>query len=662
MKHIGNFYIKDQKYFAKGAFSKIFLGYNKYSNYKVAIKRIKVEDTNKLKPYVKREIELHSKLNHNNIVKMHDVIMDEFNSCIYLILEYCKLGDLSKFQNKRPINEIYVQNFIFQLKNALFYLKEKEIIHRDLKPQNLLITEGYTLKLSDFGLAKELKKEQAEIDLKQTYCGSPMYMSPELIQHKKYNSNTDLWSIGVILYEMITGDPPFKVKNYKELIKEMKKNIKLPNRFRKYISSECNHLLESLLNIDSKNRMNWDQFFNYEWLNSNKLIDFENLLITKPLDNSLINRVNSIFIEDELTSSLILNINNNFINNKFINNNNDLFAVDFNHKPKLSNNKESNTNNDKHIDSKVLYNNKKTSLNNVVKHNENNDNNKRHNSLEDNDVKLSMNDLIMGLDSDLDNDSRISNSSLNNSNDIYGVHDSNDSNENYTTCSEDSNNGSLLNSINNNRDYSFRKNLNSFTTNMKSSLNNLNKISDLKPQKFSLDSRLSLLESNRLSGRDKKEKSKLNKNVTCEYVKVDVDAGNQVSFTSSLISSIEKSKPINIINNKGNQRNRYNKNYPDSSNIYNNFRSNNINHYTRNNRSNSLNSNSLNSNSLNSNSLNSNSKYDFHNEIENSVEEKFKKNSMSPSKSSKSSVDNIFNSSINLLKESYNYLSNNKSL
>jgi serine/threonine protein kinase len=653
MKHIGNFYIKDQKYFAKGAFSKIFLGYNKYSNYKVAIKRIKVEDTNKLKPYVKREIELHSKLNHNNIVKMHDVIMDEFNSCIYLILEYCKLGDLSKFQNKRPINEIYVQNFIFQLKNALFYLKEKEIIHRDLKPQNLLITEGYTLKLSDFGLAKELKKEQAEIDLKQTYCGSPMYMSPELIQHKKYNSNTDLWSIGVILYEMITGEPPFKVKNYKELIKEMKKNIKLPSRFRKYISSECNYLLESLLNVDSKDRLNWDQFFDYEWLKSNKLIDFENMLITKPLDNSLINKVNSIFIEDELTSSIIQNINKDFINND-----DNLFTVDFNYKLKLSNNEKNNISNqtDNHInnqtDSKLLYYNEKTSLNDIlknIKHNkkkkEHDKKNNRHNSLEDSDVKLSLNDLITGIDSDLDNDSRISNSSLNNSNNIYGVHDSNNSNENYTTCSEDSNNGSQLNSININKESSFRETLNSFTTNMKSSLNNLNKISDLKPQKFSLDSRLSLLESNRIGRRDKKEKSKLNKNITCEYVKVDVDAGNQVSFTSSLISSIEKSKPINIINNKNNQRNRYNKNYPDIYNSYNNnFRSNNINHYTRNNRS---------------NSLNSNSKYDFHNEIENSVEEKFKKDSMSPSKSS---IDNIFNSSINLLKESYNYLSNNKSL
>ena len=628
MKHIGNFYIKDQKYFAKGAFSKIFLGYNKYSHNKVAIKRIKVEDTNKLKPYVKREIELHSKLSHNNIVKMYDVIIDEFNSCVYLILEYCKLGDLSKFQNKRPINEIYVQHFVYQLKDALFYLKEREIIHRDLKPQNLLITEGYTLKLSDFGLAKELKKEQSEIDLKQTYCGSPMYMSPELIQHKKYNSNTDLWSIGVIIYEMITGDPPFKVNNYQELIKEMKKNIKLPSKYRIYISKECNKLLESLLNVDSKFRINWNNFFDHEWLKSNKLIDFENLLITTPLDNNLINKVNNIFIDNDTTSSIILNINQ-----KFIDNQNDDIIYEQNSEVNLQNIKEFQKDSNK-IDNNIVNSDTSTNRNTST----NSDSKfiyKKNDSLVDSDVKLSMNDLINGLDFDIDNDSQISNTSVNKNNNSKNSSDSND----YNTCSEDSFTSSQLNLLSyNSKSSSFRETLNNFK-NMKSSLNNLNKISDLKPQKFSLDSRLSLLENNKKI--DNKRKSKLNNNITNEYVKVDVDAGNQISFTSSLISSFEKSKPINIINNRNNN-DRYNRNYFDS---YQNYSNNNINNYTRSNRS----------NSINSSSYNSNHKYDFHNEIENSVEEKCKKN-MSPGKSS---IDNIFNNSLSLLKESYNYLSNN---
>ena len=96
----------------------------------------------------------------------------------------------------------------------------------------------YQLKLSDFGLAKELSNDVAEIDLKQTYCGSPMYMSPELIQHKKYN-NSDLM-VRIILYEMITGMTPFKVKDYNQLLNIMKKPIILPDKYKVTISKDCN--------------------------------------------------------------------------------------------------------------------------------------------------------------------------------------------------------------------------------------------------------------------------------------------------------------------------------------------------------------------------------------------------------------------------------------
>jgi hypothetical protein len=133
-----------------------------------------------------------------------------------------------------------------------------------------------------------------------------------------------------------------------------------------------------------------------------------------------------------------------------------------------------------------------------------------------------------------------------------------------------------------------------------------NDINNLDSTKFSLDSKLKNMEK-----QSQKRESKLRNNLTNEYVKVDIDSGNQLSFTSSLISSLEKSKPINIISN----RNRYKK------------------------------------------EVDKNSKYDFHKEIANSVEERYKKNNnISPSKSS---IENIFSSSLSIIKESYNYLSNN---
>ena len=148
-------------------------------------------------------------------------------------------------------------------------------------------------------------------------------------------------------------------------------------------------------------------------------------------------------------------------------------------------------------------------------------------------------------------------------------------------------------------------------------MNNL----DLGTQKFSLDSRISDI------NKKNKKGSKLKNNISDEYVKVNIDAANQLSFTTSLISSQERSKPINIVDNR-NRNNSLNRNKKA-------VRSNSISNYTK--------------------SLNKSS-YDFHQEIENSIQEKIKKDNLSPNKSS---IENIFTSSINILKESYDYISNN---
>ena len=220
MKKIGNYYMNDIE-FASGAFSKIYIGYNKYTKKKVAIKEIVIKNT-KSKKYIKREIELHKKLSHINIIKLYDIY--NYNNKFYMILEFCKDGDLANFQKRRKMNEIYIQNFIFQLTEGLKYLRKLKIAHRDLKPHNLLI-DNNVLKISDFGLAKEYTSGNLDIDLKQTYCGSPMYMSPEILNYNSYDTKSDLWSIGIIIYEMLTGKPPFKAKNINELIIMSKKEM-----------------------------------------------------------------------------------------------------------------------------------------------------------------------------------------------------------------------------------------------------------------------------------------------------------------------------------------------------------------------------------------------------------------------------------------------------
>lgn len=300
MRKLGNYIIGTNE-IAKGAFSKIFIGYHKHTKNKVAIKEILISNKKNSKKYIKREIEIHKKLNHINIVKLYDVIYE--SSKIYLILEYCQHGSLSNFQNKRAMNEIYIQNFIYQLAQALKYLRDMKISHRDLKPQNLLVYDYTTIKLSDFGLSKQYNEFNMDNDLKQTYCGSPMYMSPELLNSNSYDTKSDLWSIGVIIYEMITGTLPYRVKNLKQLIRISKTPIVLPDKFKDNISSDCLDLLSKLLDVDSKSRISWDNFFNHQWLKTNHLNDYENNLITSPLNYKL-NKPPIFTIENSITDVL----------------------------------------------------------------------------------------------------------------------------------------------------------------------------------------------------------------------------------------------------------------------------------------------------------------------------------------------------------------------
>lgn len=314
MKKIGNYYINSDP-FAKGAFSKLYIGYNKFNKEKVAVKEI-ILKKNKSKKYIYRELELHKKLKHPNIVQLFEI--NVIKDRIHMVLEYCKYGDLSNYQNKRPMHELYIQNFLHQLTNGLKYIRDLKISHRDLKPQNLLIKDNTILKISDFGLAKEYNDDDMDEDLKQTYCGSPMYMSPEILNYNSYDTKSDLWSIGIILFEMITGKPPYKAKNLKHLIEISKIPISLPPIYVNNISKECYDLLMKLLDINKYSRINWEDYFRHKFLQTNKLQEFENEIISNPLSN--IKRPN-IFVNYE-NKIYNLNLKNSFQSNQYYNTSN----------------------------------------------------------------------------------------------------------------------------------------------------------------------------------------------------------------------------------------------------------------------------------------------------------------------------------------------------
>lgn len=174
--------------------------------------------------------------------------VEETTDHIKLYTEYCSLGDLAIFiKNEKGKNSLggipayYVFSFLKQLASALHVMREMNLVHRDLKPQNILLSNKQVngslmggsagteivLKLGDFGFARVLSGEQ----MAETLCGSPLYMAPEILRYEKYDAKADLWSVGIILYEMICGRTPFKAQNHLALIKkiQMTKNVLFPD-------------------------------------------------------------------------------------------------------------------------------------------------------------------------------------------------------------------------------------------------------------------------------------------------------------------------------------------------------------------------------------------------------------------------------------------------
>ena len=263
-------YIVDKKRIGKGSFSTIYKCRHYNSDKEYALKEITI-DKNKNKLNIKREFEIMRKLNHENIVKIHDVIIDKHLNNIYFIMDYYEHGDLSKFLNKKPLKEKFTRKYIKQLSNGLSYLLDNNILHRDLKPQNILLSKNYDIKITDFGFATYYNKDS----IINTLCGSPMYMAPEIITRNGYDYKSDLWSVGIIMYEMIHGYTPFNVQNFIDLIKEIKKKnivVKVD------VSKECMELIYSLCKINPNERISWHNFFNHKWFDNNEIEDDENKL------------------------------------------------------------------------------------------------------------------------------------------------------------------------------------------------------------------------------------------------------------------------------------------------------------------------------------------------------------------------------------------------
>ena len=245
---------------------------------------------------LKRELTILRNLDHPNIVKYFGDFEDDYY--FHIVMEYLKGYDLYKIISLKKYNgfdERDMCEIIYQLLQALSFIHSKNIVHRDIKPENILFAnknDYSTLKLIDFGLATYCNKDVYTV-------GTPYYMSPEIIEGN-FCLESDIWSVGVIVYLMLTGLYPFDVKEEGDLFEKIKKNeIDLSPLEESNASEESKDFIQKCLIKDSDKRMKTNEALEHAWIKKFHLKKNSNLLNNNAID-TILNFANKNALQKEI--------------------------------------------------------------------------------------------------------------------------------------------------------------------------------------------------------------------------------------------------------------------------------------------------------------------------------------------------------------------------
>eukprot|EP00090_Calanus_glacialis_P028631 TRINITY_DN4595_c0_g1_i4.p1 TRINITY_DN4595_c0_g1~~TRINITY_DN4595_c0_g1_i4.p1 ORF type:complete len:870 (-),score=181.63 TRINITY_DN4595_c0_g1_i4:658-3267(-) len=257
--HIGKYRLL--KTIGKGNFAKVKLAKHIPTGKEVAIKII---DKTQLNPgslqKLFREVRIMKTLDHPNIVKLFQVI--ETEKTLYLVMEYASGGEVFDYLVLHGrMKEKEARAKFRQIVSAVQYCHQKKIIHRDLKAENLLLDSEMNIKIADFGFSNEFVPGN-KLD---TFCGSPPYAAPELFQGKKYDGpEVDVWSLGVILYTLVSGSLPFDGSTLRELRERV---LRGKYRIPFYMSTDCENLLKKFLVLNPTRRASLEVIMKDKWMN-----------------------------------------------------------------------------------------------------------------------------------------------------------------------------------------------------------------------------------------------------------------------------------------------------------------------------------------------------------------------------------------------------------
>ncbi|CAD8190994.1 unnamed protein product [Paramecium octaurelia] len=253
----------------QGGFGKVYKVVHKQTGMIRAVKMIlkekmKQEDEERLL----EETAILMDIDHPNIVKLYEIFSDTYS--YYLVSEYCEGGELfEKIKLVSILTEKEIANFMKQILSAVSYCHQKGIVHRDLKPENILFDQKHdqaSIKIIDFGASAKLQN----CEKLQKRIGTPFYVAPEVLD-ANYDEKCDIWSLGVILYILLSGYPPFMGTNEQEVLLKVKKGEYSfdPNDWGK-VSNTGKDLIRRMLLYNPVNRISAADALNHEWIKNNK--------------------------------------------------------------------------------------------------------------------------------------------------------------------------------------------------------------------------------------------------------------------------------------------------------------------------------------------------------------------------------------------------------
>lgn len=254
-----------------GSFAYVYKAFNTKNRRSYAIKILPKKNlvSEKDVQRFQREVNATSFLRHDHIVALHDFFWDESN--FYLVQDICPGGDLFSFISKNDHLEEPVAAFLFkQICEGIQYVHSFNVAHRDLKPENILIDKFPMIRITDFGLCGYIEE-----DFKMTtFCGSTSYCAPECLSRIEYDGKkADLWSLGVILLVMVTGDSPWD-KNAAKMISQIKcagYNMPPPSK----ISEDCRNLISQLIRVNPHERLPIDEVLKHPWIELSEQADIK---------------------------------------------------------------------------------------------------------------------------------------------------------------------------------------------------------------------------------------------------------------------------------------------------------------------------------------------------------------------------------------------------